>query len=347
MELYQTIEAKKKVHQNLGIQLLRTILCFWVVCFHCLSTKNKLIKNIVREKAFHVPTFMLISFYFLSNKLYEKNINKIKQRFERLLMPYLIWPFIIWIINNLLYVFLKFNRFNKILSINNLFIQLIVGRKYHGIFWFKFNLIFLTLFSFIISFLFKKNLLFLFQIIGIISYFLQYSNYNYDFFFKYKDSISHSIGYFCEIIPNAVAGLTLSKINAIEKLLIYRKKTLFFSIIIIFSLFRYNIFKDLKGLRYRGVISNFGAIFLFISFSLIPFIYIKNKTIINIINNFTKYTEGIYCLHFQINYYLKIKISLVKNNSIVCCIIIYLLSYLISFIGIKIFGKTKFKYLFI
>lgn len=254
--------------------------------------------------------------------------------------------FIIWIINNLLYIFFKFNRFNKILSLNNLLIQLIVGRKFHGIFWFKFDLIFLTLFLFIMSFLFKKNFLFLFQIIGIISYILQYSNYNYDFFIKYKDSISHSIGYFCEIIPNAVAGLTLSKIKAIEKLLIYRRKTLFFSIIIIFSLFRYNIFKDLKGLRYRGVITNFGSIFLFIFFSLIPFININNKIIINIINNFTNYTEGIYCLHCQISYYLKVKISLIKKNSFIECIFTYIISYFISFIGIKIFGKTKLKYLF-
>ena len=210
---YQIIMRKKKI--NLGIQLLRTILCFWVLCFHCLKIKNRLFKNIIFKKTFHIPTFIIISYYFLLNNLNERNINKIKQRFERLLIPYIIWPSVSWIVNNLIFVFIKFNQFNRYLTIYDLIVQMIVGRKFLPVFWFQFNLIFITIFFFIISFIFKNHFLFILQILGIFTYVIQYSEYNYYFFCYYKNSIKLSIGYFCEIIPIAVTGLTLAKVNII------------------------------------------------------------------------------------------------------------------------------------
>ena len=67
---------------NLGIGLLRFILCLWVVVVHCsVRTKNN-IK--LFSKAFHVPTFFMLSFYFYYPTISCKNISKIKTRFERL-----------------------------------------------------------------------------------------------------------------------------------------------------------------------------------------------------------------------------------------------------------------------
>ena len=96
----------------LGIQLLRAILCFWVVSFHNMSRKKVLIRAILKKR-FHVPTFFIISFYFLSKNYNPRNINRINQRFIRLLIPYLIWPIIVWIFNNLLFLYTKNNRFNR------------------------------------------------------------------------------------------------------------------------------------------------------------------------------------------------------------------------------------------
>lgn len=336
---------KKRI--NIGIQLLRMILCFWVVCYHCLRVRNKIICNIIFRKVFHVPTFMFISFYYLFDNLYKRNINKIKNRFIRLLIPYLIWPILIWIINNLLIVSIKFNRFNRFLSLYDLYIQFLIGRSFHAVFWFLFNLIFLTNFYIIISFIFKKNFLFILLLFGIFSYILQYSNYNYNIFKLYDERIFCSLGYICEIIPITISGLLFASLKINKKIETHRKKTIITSILILYCLFKYNIFSDLKGFTYRGILLNFGSIFLFVCFSLISFDKIKNKSIIIIVDYITSYTNGIYCLHIIISDYLAFIFSFIKKKTLNGCIIIYLFSFFISFIGKNIFKKGVLKYLFI
>lgn len=62
---------------NLGIQILRMILCFWVIAFHYSGNKNKK-KYKILNTVFHIPTFMLLSFY-LTYKIFKfKNIFKFK-----------------------------------------------------------------------------------------------------------------------------------------------------------------------------------------------------------------------------------------------------------------------------
>ena len=309
-----TNETPKIFNRNLGLELLRGILCFWVILFHCLRVENKYLKNIIKIKIFHVPTFIFISFYFLYKNLCERNINKIKSRFKRLLIPYFIWPIIIFVINNLFYLTFKSNRFGRILNFNDLKIQLIIGRKYISVLWFQFNIVFFTLLFFIISFIFKKNFLFILQIIGIISYIIQYSELNYNFFNEYKYTISRTLGYFCEIAPIAVTSLSFSSINIIKKLENQRKKALFFSVIFLFLLFHFNIFSEVKGFAYRGIINNFGSLFLFITFSLLPLENIYSLKILLFIKQCTSYTQGIYSLHSIVHYYLKLIFNYIRKE---------------------------------
>ena len=78
----------KRNKVNIGIEILRVILCFWVLTFHLYKNKNRKYCKILNTY-YHVPTFMIISFY-LTNKLFSiPNIIKIKQRIIRLLFPYL------------------------------------------------------------------------------------------------------------------------------------------------------------------------------------------------------------------------------------------------------------------
>lgn len=345
---YLKIKSKStKNERNLGIELLRMILCFWIVLFHCINIKNKYLINIIFKKRFHVPTFIFISFYFSYNNLYYRNIYKIKSKFERLLIPYIILPIIVWSINNLLYLIIKFNRFNRTLKFYDLIIQLIIGRKFIYVFWFQFELVFFNIFFYIISFLFKENFLFILQIIGIIYIAIQYNEVNYFFFIKYKTIISRTLGYFAETAPIAILSLSLASINFIQSLDSCRGKTIFFSFIFLYFLFNYNIFSEIKGFGYRGIIKIIGSMLLFIIFYLIPVDHIKFKKIIFFIKQISRYTQGIYWQHEIVKDYLEIKIVLIKNKTFTGCIIIYFISYLISFIGFKIFEKKKLKYLFI
>ena len=99
--------------RNLGIQILRFLLCLWVVFVHCSHIKRQHEK--IFKKGFHVPGFFMLAFYFFYPILYDRRINKIIQRFQRLLIPYILWPAIVIILNFI------FNNIFNIISFNNSF----------------------------------------------------------------------------------------------------------------------------------------------------------------------------------------------------------------------------------
>lgn len=167
----------RKNFKNLGLEILRAILCFWVVIIHCSKNDNFLLEILFKKK-FHVPTFMFIAFYFFFENLSFRKISKIKERLIRLVIPYILWPLIFFIINNIFFTYFGFSLFQKKLSLKILILQFIFGRIFYRIFWFHFNLIFLTLLFLIIYYTFINKFLLILQIIGIISYYLQYSYLN-------------------------------------------------------------------------------------------------------------------------------------------------------------------------
>ena len=73
---------------------------------------------------------------------------------------------------------------------------------------------------------------------------------------------------------------------------------------------------------------------------------INNKYAINIIKIITSYTSGIYFLHTNVEMFMRKSIKSIKNGTLSGCIIIYIISYIISLIGVKIAGKNKFSCLF-
>lgn len=159
-------------NRNIGIELLRMIHSYFIVMVHCCKISNRILFNLIIRKPFHVPSFFLISFYFFYNNIFSRNIKKIKARFLRLLIPYIIWPLLIFIFNNLFFTFFRFSQFKRFLSFKELVIQIIFGRKFHDVFWFQFNLIFITLLFTILSFVLNKIFLNILVIFGIISYYL-------------------------------------------------------------------------------------------------------------------------------------------------------------------------------
>ena len=335
----------KNIQRNLGIEILRFFLCFRVVLLHYYSSNNEYILSLKKNR-FQVACFFFISFYFLFPMLSQRNIKKFKLRLERLLIPYVIYPIIIWIINNLMFLIIKFNRYDKILTLNDLKTQIIIGRGIYGIsvLWFHFNLIFFTLFFFIFSFILKDYYLPIFQIIAAFSYKYQYSGINKNFFKQYSENIWMSVGNLLETFPLAISAFTLASIHYHQIILKDQKKSLFFSFLFIYIFSNYKIFKKVKGFSSPGIQNIFISITLFSFFSLLPYENL-NRKLLFVIKQITKFTQGIYCLHFLFQYYMRLKIE--KKGSFIGCIILYIISYLISFIGFIIFNKTKIKYLFI
>lgn len=325
----------KKEKINLGIELLRMILSFWVLSFHCLE-KNKInyfIFYITKTKFYHVPCFCFISFYFSYSVFFDRNSLKLKKRLERLLIPYIIWPLFIFSIYN---IFIK-----STISLYQLKLQIILGRKFLIPLWYLFSMIFLTIFFFILSNVFQIHFLFSIELLGIFSYILQYSNY-YKLLDEYDNSVKKPILDTLSILPLSVTGLIFASSKKVETLKSGTKSILFFCYFFIYFLFKYDIFLDLGG--YDGIVNIFSSILFFLGFYLLP-LENTSSSIKTIIKQITSYTNGIYCMQSKMIPFVKKTFNL--EGTLKSCIITYLLSYFISFVGVKIFIKSKLKYLFL
>lgn len=332
--------------KNLGIQILRMILSFYIVLDHCLAKPIKSKFTFFKDRL-HVPCFILISFYFSFKTISGRNIIKIKKRFERLFIPYITFPIIIFIINNLLFIFFKISLFGSIFTLHDLMIQFVTGRKFIHVLWFQSYLILTTLLFIIISFLAKKKYLFIIEQIYFISYIIKYSNINYFFFNKFKPIIKYSIAQFIEIMPLSISGSIMASLNIFSIIKKYEKKSIYFCCVGFYIIFKYNIFSYVNQFGFGGIIIDIGSVLLFIIFYLLPVENIKSTAFKEIIFQITNFTQGIYILHLLIYFILNSKFNSIKYGYFSGCIIIYILSYLISFIGEKITKKTKLVYLFV
>ena len=340
-EINKISSIKKR---NLGIELLRMFLCFRIVLLHYYSSNNPYILKLKRNR-FQVPCFFFISFYFLFPIFSERKYQKLKLRLERLLIPYIIHPILNWIINNIMFLVIKFNRYNRFLTLRDIKTQIMVGRGIYGVgvLWFHFNLLILTVFYFITSNFFKDYFLLIFQISALFSYAYQYSEINLRFFLMYSENISLTIGNLLETFPISIFAFSIAYIKIYRIMLKNRGKWILFSISFLYLVRNYNIFQKIRGFSSPGVEKNFVSFFLFATFSLMP-LEILNSKILLLIMQITNYTQGIYCLHFLLQYYLKLKFD--KKGTLIGCIFLYIFSYFISFIGFKICYKTKLKFLF-
>ena len=140
-------------------------------------------------------------------------------------------------------------------------------------------------------------------------------------------------------------AFSLSSIDFYLFLLKNRKKYLIFSIIFFYLISNYKIifFSFPKGFTRPGIHDAFNSVFLFTIFSTLS-IEKLNAKIISIIKQVTKYTLGIYCLHFEFQYYFKLKLD--KEGTFIGCVILYIFTYFISLIGFKVLSKSKMRYLF-
>ena len=205
-------KAKLNKKINYGIEILRFFCSLWVVLVHCSKIKREHEKYIRRN--LHVPTFIILSFYFYYRIICKREIKKVILRFQRLLIPYFIYPSLIFLLNNFLYSIFSFGQYNKKLSIKDFYIQILLGSQYYRIFWFQFNLIFSSLIFAIISFLFKNYLIYILELLGAIAFYLHISRINFNCFKYYKGyPFGDNLGSLIELLPISVMGCIFSSLN--------------------------------------------------------------------------------------------------------------------------------------
>ena len=338
---------KKKNDFNNGIQILRMILSYLILQLHCYKIdKNtcEFLKFCIRANLFYVSTFYIISYYFSYKIINSKNINQIKLRLQRILIPYLLLPIIFFIFNNIEYCFFGGNK----IIFKDLFIQFLTGQRMHNVFWFQCNLIATFILFSIIRFLIKSfNYVFYIQFFGICGSIYYSFDLKYHFFSsKYLYEARTLFHDFPKVLFYTSIGITLASIIDIN-IKIHRKKILFFSIFNFYLLKDFVILINEPFFYLRTFIIGSGSISLFLLFSMIPLDYISNKEINRIIRQITSYTGGVYYFHFKVRDFLNNKFIIVKSETLLGCFLNYIICYILCFFGIKVFGKTKLKYLFI
>ena len=283
---------------------------------------------------------VLCLFRFIIRVIKDINIKSLKSRFERLLIPYIIYPSLILIVNNFSILIFGVNRFKRFITFYELLTQILFGSKFIIVFWFLFSLLFFNVFLILLSYLFKSYFLYMIRIFGIISYFLKYF-IDFNFFNSYPKFIRFSLRDSLSIFPLCSLGIVIASSNIIAKHKFNLVSEFILGLFILF-LFKYKLFTDTD--KYYGIENICAALFLFSFFYYLPFDDCDSK-VYRFIKQITSYTNGIYCLHTILAYYIRLIFG--KKKTLSSCFILYLTSYLISFISTKILGKSKLKYLFL
>lgn len=327
---------------NLGIEILRAYMSFSIVVLHFLKNEYKtnfFIKFIFYCFPFYVPTFFLISFYFIHNTISSKNIIKIKERFIKIIIPYIIWPIFLWIWNIIInYKNIKFNWD----LIRTIILQLLVGHNFYKVYWFLFDLIIITIIFTIIRFSFKNYLIILrisFPLVFSINEYYHQKLSKYNYLIGAITPLPSSFIY-------SVTGFLLGYRFIIKKL---RNKRYIIFVLIIPEIFLINKFWILFEIskRVEPIIIDIIIILLFICFALIPFETIKNKIIKKIIKQLSSYTGGIYYIHVAVYIIFSKFFKILSFGNFKSCIINYLFCYFICLIGSFKFKNNKLKYLFL
>lgn len=261
---------------------------FFIIIRHCFNigqTKNKIIIIIHNSSQIYVTTFYLISYFFSYKTLKLKIINRIKLKLNRLLIPYIIWPIVIFLFNKIFYIF---GIYIDHQNLKDLFIQLITGKRLHDVFWFLCNLIFTFILFSIIALKNQNDSLFTIQIFGIAGYFYHSIHFYFKLFENCIIEIKTLIQDFGKVLFYSSIGLTLASLIDINSQ--KRRK------IILFSLIGIYLKKDISFIEKNlfdliCIIHEITAISIFILFSMIP--DLNNKKINLMISKISNYTGGV------------------------------------------------------
>lgn len=343
IDLNHSIAMKK--NPNSGIEILKVILTFFILVYHCsnqITYKSQILNIFNHVVPFYFSTYFLIFFYFSYNIFSSKNIIRIKQRLLRVVIPYIFWPLIFAIIHILSYK----KKINPNYILRDISIQLILGRRTYFVFWFQFNIIMSFLLITIIFLFFKKYNLYIFQSMFLMEFFLEYSGNNEKFFESYNEDIKRSIGRILKMMTIALVGFLLSSIKMLNFLKNHKIKSICFTLAAFILIIYLNIFFS-NYYFLEGIYLILGSIFLMIPFAFMPLNKITNMKFIFLIKQWTSYTAGIYYLHIKVHKYFGKNLIIMRDGTLMGCAFNYLICYSICFFGMKIFRRTKFKYLFI
>lgn len=342
--MYKLVKKSLSLKKNviLGVQILRMIYAYLIVVLHFGHNTGQLYNFCWKYIDFYVTSFFLISFYFSFKVFSSRYIAKVKERFIRLLFPYIFWPLFIFIKR-------KYRAYKRGMSCQHsykdLYYQFLVGNPIHGLMWYLFDLIFLSLFFAVIAFLFKDYHLYFLYFLFFLILIYNYTHFHDRFMQQFpRYHIQHSFEIIHEALTFSITGYILGSLNLLRKLT--RKKIAFIIFAPIFYVVRYHqeVFDYFPG--FNVLFNDIFISCIFIFFGTIPFKHYTPKIIFRWINILTRHTGGIYYIHTQTYEYLTEYFGSVAKKDLKATIVIYATSYAVCEIGSQIFKKYRLKYIF-
>ncbi len=334
---------------NWGLSLLRTYMCFLVILCHFWFPESPSGPTTIlyQDRNYAVAVFMVMSFLLTRHTLVEHYKSKILNRFKRLLIPQIGWAVIYWCIYKIIDLICNTSLQN---SISDMFWQIAFGHspKLNATMWYQVNLIWITIIFLIIILLFKKSHMTILFLLAALAIYLQYSG-TYMYFDRFRFEIKYPLGRFVEMLPLAVTGFALSSENAMNTLVKHRWRSIALSVFVIIMVAHFPVFSDIPGYGYQGAgvllcASAFVILFYCLPLDHIPDILKRPLTFI------TGHTMGIYCIHRLVGTLLLLFLPRLgiqfDIKSLPGCLLIYCISFLLSWIGTLLFGKTFLKSLF-
>ena len=327
------MNGKETKINDIGISLLRVLMCFGVILAHCWKHKgydSLLFLPFKEIQTLAAPVFMLLSFYFLAERFLSPDESFLKKRMLRLLIPQIGWALIYWLVYLLL----------EPVPLNELFWQILTGHSavLNATMWFQFDLIVLTLLFFLLfSFRNEKFSTILLICISFLCLILQHSGINYRLFSDLRFELSYPLGRLVEMLPYATIGFLLKHCRMTDTLKKYRYPVLIASLLL-FTLPYLMSFPSAKGFGYAGITLLYLVILSFFITELLPFEMLP-ETIKKGMLPLCCHTLGIYCCH-RLIHALVSRFLGYSPSSFLYCILLYILCYLFCSLLSLIPSKT-------
>lgn len=295
---------KERLHNyckwNTGFSILK----IWmgmaiVIChFHDADLVDNILvtRLILRWGGYGVPIFVLIAFLITDHEKMARDNQRVRNRFERLLIPHAFFSISTW----LLYFFLnRFCNANIDIGFSNLIWQLAFGSDVNAPLWFWISIIVVTGFIIIAMRISNRKVrLFVVMFEGISAFVMQYTGLNYFLFCNLDYRMKWTVGRILELLPYAVVGTLICsfKLNQFIEQHRYGFLCSFFVIYFICSRIP---FPECNGFYYQGFpmmvkVTLLVLIFYCIPFDKVPY-YINGA-----VNIFSKYTMGIIAIHYPV-----------------------------------------------
>lgn len=300
--------AEKK-NFNVGLNLLRILLTFFVVLDHFWwkagpEMNSGFCKGLWQLRTLSVPAFMVMTFFFTANRFRSCDVPWLRKRFVRLLEPFVFWAVVYWIVSAAVSVF----DGGYAVKFTDLLWQLALGssQKLCMQFWFHGDLIILTALFFLAFKVGRHAKAYFHLAFGAIAlgFTLQYTPLNDAMVGWMPFEAKYTLGRIAMMLPYAGTGFLLAALkDRLDSVSAGARLTVaLFGLWLLWLVLYHDVCpRPPSEVGYAGLdrhLMAWGslALFYYIPFDKMPAVF--SKAVMGV----SKYCMGVYCIHLMLGY---------------------------------------------